>query len=331
MTTSFAPMPTLPRVAPLDPLKHVNYVTGMVLGVQDFTQEYANLAGHDRRILRDVVGYGTLWGLKLAVEEGDAGPRVVVAPGVAVSPCGQLICVTPAQCADLDPWLDASRDEIDQLLTTVGSPLPVYVVLCYRECETDDVPIPGEPCRTDDQLTAPSRLKEDFRLELRLERPWQPDEEATRGVVRWLRAIPLVDGGGTALPDFLDAFRAAVSTVAASPPASPPIASPPCEEPELVFSSPPSTLAIPRDQMCDYLGGAFRIWSTEMRPLLRTSCGCECGCGGDCGCGAAAAGDACEDEVLLGALSLPLTRTPEGVIEVDTGADVDDADRPYLL
>jgi len=35
MTTSFAPTPTLPAVAPLDPLKHVNYVTGMVLGVQD--------------------------------------------------------------------------------------------------------------------------------------------------------------------------------------------------------------------------------------------------------------------------------------------------------
>jgi len=33
-----------------DPGKHVNYTYGMVLGVDDFTQEFAYLSAHDRQL-----------------------------------------------------------------------------------------------------------------------------------------------------------------------------------------------------------------------------------------------------------------------------------------
>ena len=89
-----------------DPAKHVNYSLGMVLGVDDFTQEFAYLSGRDRWILRDLIGYGTARGLKVSTELDVAkGPRVVVEPGVAVSPSGQLICVPTAQCAYLRDWV----------------------------------------------------------------------------------------------------------------------------------------------------------------------------------------------------------------------------------
>src|SRR3954449_10418625 len=101
----FSAVAALPQVGPIDATKHVNYTLGMVLGVDDFTQEFAYLSGRDRWILRDLIGYGTARGLKVSTELDVAkGPRVVVEPGVAVSPSGQLICVPTAQCAYLRDW-----------------------------------------------------------------------------------------------------------------------------------------------------------------------------------------------------------------------------------
>ncbi len=91
--TSFAPS-ALPQVAPPDPTKHVNYSLGMVLGVDDFTQEFAYLSGHDNRVVRDLIGYGVVAGLHVTVDvDADRGPRVQVAPGEAVTPSGRLVCV----------------------------------------------------------------------------------------------------------------------------------------------------------------------------------------------------------------------------------------------
>src|SRR5215510_14292294 len=84
-------------VADLNPAKHVNYTVGMVLGVDDFTQEFAYLSGRDQWMARDLIGYGTVRGLKVATEiDSVKGPRVIVDPGVAVSPSGQMICVPAA-------------------------------------------------------------------------------------------------------------------------------------------------------------------------------------------------------------------------------------------
>ena len=87
-------------VAEPNPAKHVNFNVGMVLGVDDFTQEFAYLSGRDQWLARDLIGYGTVRGLNVRMEvDAIKGPRVVVEPGVAVNPRGQLICVPAAQCA----------------------------------------------------------------------------------------------------------------------------------------------------------------------------------------------------------------------------------------
>src|ERR671917_652348 len=120
---TFASAPAaLTRVAPLDPSKHVRYTLGMVLGVDDFDQEFAYLAGRDRWLARDLSGYGTIWGLRVSIEVEASGPRVNVAPGAAVTPCGQLVCVTPAQCASLNEWLKANEEEVRDLLAPASSP-----------------------------------------------------------------------------------------------------------------------------------------------------------------------------------------------------------------
>src|SRR4051812_32122658 len=176
--TEFVTVP--PPTAPLDPTKHVNYTLGMVLGVDDFTQEFAYLTERDRRLAREAIGYGTLWGLEVTDDEdATRGRRLAVSPGLALDRCGQPICVGSAQCLYLNEWLAANVEEIDQRGHGAGDfPLPAYVVLGSRDCPTDSVPIPGEPCRSEDDLTAASRLKDWYRLELVLDPPPQLEEDA---------------------------------------------------------------------------------------------------------------------------------------------------------
>jgi hypothetical protein len=246
-----------------DPAKHVNYNLGMVLGVDDFMQEFAYLSGRDQWLARDLIGYGTVRGLRVGIEKDTVkGPRVVIEPGVAVSPRGQMICVPSAQCAYLKDFAESRVDEVNRQL---GSPpansVQLYVVLCYRDCPTDNVPIAGEPCRSEEDLMAPSRLTDSFSLELRFRKPNQREEEAVRDYVRWLKQVE-VDRTivSTPLESFLDEIRAAAHLWFASPPASPP-SSPPGD---FMFGSPSSQINFA--DMCEYMRAAFRLWVTELRP-----------------------------------------------------------------
>ena len=74
--STFAPI-ALPHIAPPDPSKHVKYQLGTVLGVDDFDQEFHYLAERDRRIVRDLIGYGVISGL-----------HVTVAPACRSAPAG---------------------------------------------------------------------------------------------------------------------------------------------------------------------------------------------------------------------------------------------------
>jgi hypothetical protein len=319
MSTTFAPT-ALPQVAPSDPTKHVNYSLGMVLGVDDFNQEFTYLSGHDDRIVRDLIGYGVVYGLRVSVDaDAERGPVVHVAPGEAVTPSGRLVCVSPAQCAYLNDWLAANR-------ATLGSPpsdLQLSVVACYRECPTDDVPIPGEPCRSDDELMAPSRLQEGFTLDLRLAPTAQTEEDSVRDFVRFARAIPLVAGPGPGVDAFLESLRSAAG-LELSPPSSPPGLV------GFLLGSPPAGVEIPRDDAAEYVAALFRFWAEELRPALRsTTPGAECGCGGTMG-----ELDADADCITLATLDVPLAidELTGTLLVADTPAvGVDDTTRPTLL
>ena len=78
------------------------------------------------------------------------------------------------------------------------------------------MPIPGEPCRADSDLTAMSRLKDDFHLDLRTTAPRQLEEDAVREFAQWLDQIQVTDDAGSFISaaNFEKAIRsAALSTV----------------------------------------------------------------------------------------------------------------------
>jgi hypothetical protein len=319
--TTFATA-ALPDVAPPDPTKHVKYTLGMVLGVDDFTQEFAYVSGRTKRVVADLLGYGVSCGLRVTVDaDPDEGPRVNVSPGEAVTPSGQLVCVTPAQCAFVNEWLRANRDEVERSMSPPAGALPLYLVVCYRECATDDVPIPGEPCRSEDELMAPSRTQDDFELELRMKPPPPGEQETLRAFCRWLAQIPVTASAGAGPEAFLDDLRAELDMSTGSPPSSPPTPT------FFLASPPPPSLEIPESDAAAYFDAALLFWTTDLRPLARGDVwGAECGCGGT----TAPTADA--DCVLLAELAVPIVVDAiSGELVADTTPIViDELSRPTL-
>jgi hypothetical protein len=297
----------------LDPYKRVNYVNGLVLGADDLVQEQLYHLEKNRLHNRLLHGYGTLCGLSVDLSDPGDGPRLTVAPGVAVDPRGRAIRVPEAYCANLTAWLQSHAAEVQDRLAaspplSPPEPLSLYLVLCHRECETDEVPIPGGPCKTLEASSVASRIQDAFELALRFEPPDQIEQEAVRDLVALIRAIEISeDPGGLTEGGIADLVRAL--TGSGSPPlSSPPLGSPP--------GSPPTGMQhMHPDDVDALLRVAMRVWVTEVRPALLPS-------GANC-----AAGPPEEGCVLLAEVILNLDGGPSLVGD----PLLDESQRPYLL
>ena len=151
--------------------------------------------------------------------------------------------------------------------------ISLYLTLCYADCQTRPVPIPGEPCRSEDELMKPSRIADDYRLTLRGTAPAQVEEDALRDFVRWLRAnITVTDTSPPSPADpegWIAALRNAVRPWTDAQTMSPPL-SPPASFSSLgdfLFDLGSPTLALGREHQCEFLRTAFRFWVTELRPM----------------------------------------------------------------
>lgn len=302
----FSPCATGVGTIPGDPRKRVNFVHGFVLGADDLTQESTFLANRAESLARDLIGYGTVSGLRVTRELLPGGVGLVVGSGLALSPRGRPIVVTQPHAVALDEWIDARRNDVAYLVTPgfespPGDLLRLFVVLAYRQCPTDDKPGAGEPCRTDEPPRFFTRLADDFSLELRFNPPGQMFDDAIRSLQIWLRSIEIVDAPGATLT--LDGFLAELRSAAldASPPSG-------------TLSSPPAPLRVHRADAAEFLHAALGVWVTELRPLWQT----------------AAPQD---DAVLLADVEVPLLAQPDGRWHA---ADISrilirNDRRPYLL
>jgi hypothetical protein len=309
--SAFAPVTTTPIAAP-DPAKHVNYTLGMVLGVDDFVQEFAYHAGRGRRLTRELIGYGTVCGLQVSIATDRTPFEVVISAGEAVTPPGQIVRVPLAQCAKLNDWLAANQTD---LLSRLGSPptpsVRLYVLLSYRDCPTDAVPIPGEPCRSADEAMAPSRLTDDFRLELAFDPPDQPEEDGARAFLAALSQMEVANTSGPFVS--LNAFLTAIRTIV-PPSMTSPLSSP--------LGSALAGLMIQPAAAAEFFRAALRVWVTELRPLWLAQ-------------GLAADGSGpSEDRLLLAELDVPLTKTGPGgtwTATTPSAIAIHEEQRPFLV
>lgn len=304
----------------LDPLKRVNYTFGLVLGVAEFQQSDTYfLAKHylENRLLH---GHGTGCGLEVVAQTAPL-LEVQVKPGWAINPKGQEIYVPQLMCVQVNDWLTANLPALQAVFPGAApASLNLCVVLCYRECKTDTVPIPGEPCQTQTSGMAPSRIADSFELMLCLDPDLSPPlssppssasglcefspaaagEQADRAFAALLSEIQTsATGPFLTLDQLKQLVRDLIPSLA-----SPPLTSPPSGPPYYVSASDAS----------EFLRAAFRIWITDVRPLLGAAQG---------------AGPCCpppERCVLLAEIALSLNSR-----WVATAVTVDDSRRPVLV
>jgi len=323
MSTAFMQLAATPDAVAADPSKHVTYTFGMLLGVDDFKQEFAYLSGRDQWMARDLIGYGTISGLKVTVDVVAKGPRISVSCGDGLSPRGQLIRVGPAQCAYLNDWLVANQTAMQALGSSPpGSMVKLWLALSYRDCPVDPVPIAGEPCRSADDLMAPSRLVDDFRLELRMTPPPQQEEDAIRDFVAWLDQIQITDSPGTfpTIQQFEAALRSALMTTSSPPD--------PCTY--FHFGSPLTQIRVHLAEVGDYLKSAFRIWVTEIRPQFHSGWPTQnCSCAGE-----TSQTSPPEDCLMLAEVDVPLVNIGPGLnwrVDGTQPVTINEQHRPILL
>ncbi|MFL6729683.1 MAG: hypothetical protein ACJ8E3_03450 [Sphingomicrobium sp.] len=304
--------------APADPSRHVNFTTGMVLGVDDYRQEFVYHSARDKWAIRDLSGYGTLSGLAIDVDnDGVKGPRVRVSAGSAAAPSGQLICVGRDQCGSINAWL--ARDEVVEKLGTLSGgtatelTLSLFLTLCYVDYPVAEVPIPGEPCRSDENLMAPSRLQDDYCLEFRFAAPPPMHEAQALDVLTafW----PTLSFGGadtdtvlaTALRKAEAQLRLAMGIADPLPPAA-----------DL------TTVDLHPNAVGRFSAALKRLWVTRLRSgVLAQRCDAEAVKADDC--------------LLLARLTVPIIKAgdhwevaapPAGA---ETAVIVDESERPLLL
>src|SRR5579872_916073 len=306
-----------PTPAPLDPCKHVNYTLGMVLGVDDFGQEFAYHAGRDMWLARDLMGCGTVRGLDVSIQSAASSTptpstvtEVLVQPGVALTPQGQIVRVPSAQCAVLDTWIQDNQTTIANLF---GSPsgsaqsgsVSLYVVLSYKPSLTDRVPIPGEPCRSTDDAMAPSRVTDGFSLDLSVTPPAPTEEPGMQAVLGWLAQVPISSGPGSG--DVIAAMKTCFG-LTGSPPPPPPVLLPP--------SPPPPGLTIGASTATSTYRAALQLYATTLRNLIAGSL----------------KGDPVPSGlgIQLAKVTFPVTQTLRGVWTLNGNVAVDTT-RPFLL
>jgi hypothetical protein len=311
-------------VRKLDPSKRVNYPFGLVLGVDEFLQEQTHFLEKHRRHNRMLHGFGTLSGLKVTVPPAVDPPEIRVADGLAVSPGGFEICVPAVMCAKVNDWLKANAAALRDRFGPFPTAVDTSVVLCYRECATDVVPVPGEPCRTDDEAMAPSRLADSFELKLCItDELGSPPlssppfgspplgacamHSALRaGEIELARLMQRVDISVTATPfSTPDQITAAVKAIVDL-------------EAGTITSPPVSALSMHPSQAAEMLALIARVWATEVVPVLLAR-DKESACG--------LAWNKC---VLLADVHIQVAA--DGTVQGGaSGATVDESRRPILL
>jgi hypothetical protein len=164
-----------PQRTDLNTPKRLRYSYGMLLDKFHFELEQQYLNNKRWLLNRLVLGPGVVCGLD--VQLGRDKKSVVVLPGLAIDRCGREIIVTrqsepvvlpiyappgsnAAQQAQQPPPYGQHhyRDHCEEEF--------VHIVLCYRECASDPVPVMVGNCETD-EVCAASTIREQYEIKRR--------------------------------------------------------------------------------------------------------------------------------------------------------------------
>jgi hypothetical protein len=121
-------MNAISPLAPADPVaalpvpERVNYATGVMLDAIDFQDEQTYHRGRQAALLRHLIGFGTLGGLRVTPPAaGDTDLQLRVEAGIAVDRLGRLMQLDTPQCIRLAAWF-ANQTTADLRAATQRAP-----------------------------------------------------------------------------------------------------------------------------------------------------------------------------------------------------------------
>jgi len=191
-----------------EPFVRNHFFTGKLMGAADFIAESEFHGEKMRHHNLRLHGWGVICGLKVHQHPTDACRKryVVVEPGSALDCCGHEILVPEAEIVDVAQHPTVREKTNDGALHTL------QVVVCYKECPTEDVPVLYDECGCDDTQCAPNRILESYRFDVLVDPPIADglgDGAALgafaasnlHGAIGWMQAgaagkIAVVDPGG---------------------------------------------------------------------------------------------------------------------------------------
>jgi len=151
----------------------LRYFFGQRLGVVDFHDEQAYHTGKMRFHNRHLHGAGVLCGLLVSrfVFPQGAPPNTPttvlrVSKGAALDACGREIVVGADQCIDVNAWYQLNKNREEVKSWTVPGTFPLCVALRYRECPSDPMAAPRDPCGCEASGCEFGRVRESFELAL---------------------------------------------------------------------------------------------------------------------------------------------------------------------
>jgi hypothetical protein len=303
----------------LSPDLRVNYVFGLVLGVNEFRQEQEYFLEKDYIYNRELHGYGTASGLKVSAGRptaNDPEVQITVGAGMAIDQWGRPIVVRNDLCARLGAWLakwqrDHSDDPLTKHLDDKGN-ASLYVVASHDECEDVLVPIPGQPCSSSQTTQAPSRIRDSYNIDFR----WNPPEMPAWNIVRCFAKLMSLVRIVPELPQELSDEGKIIAQVRQL--------NQPCPDFATVTDRTTHVFRLPAETAREALDRIFTVWTTEVRPKQSNLLNPK------------ANGKASEAAILLARLDFKPQISGEGntttvTFEKDAEVVVNDEGRPYLL
>lgn len=151
----------------------LRYFFGQRLGVVDFQEEQSFHSGKMRFHNQHLHGAGVLCGLRVerfVFPQGapPATPTTVlrVRKGAALDACGREIIVGGDQCIDVNAWYQVNKTRPEVRDLAVPGEHPLCVGLRFRECPSDPMPAPRDPCGCEPSGCEFGRVRESFELAL---------------------------------------------------------------------------------------------------------------------------------------------------------------------
>lgn len=183
-------MASVPISEPADPLtgkysaERVNYATGVMLQADDFEAEQTYHRGRLAMLMRHMLGFGTLAGLKVVAPKAENSLlEIRVEPGIAIDRYGRMIEVQGPQCIEVGRWF-ANQPQKRLQVSTHNKPRTSFdkavvadIFLSAHPCGRGKTPsFASGPFDALDALVA-ARVAENPKLELVLRSEGNPDPE----------------------------------------------------------------------------------------------------------------------------------------------------------